>query len=525
LDCSPSAIYIKDLHGRYQFINKKFEDLSGFKKKDVISKTDFELFPESVAQNSTKDDRRVIETGTMLETEEFAPVEDRMHTFITTKSPLINEDDGKIYEICGVSKDITKRKQAEEALRESEKKYQYLVEFTDDLVWSIDIKGIHTFINRSVEQQLGYKVGEIIGSDSLQLIHPDDKDIIQKILQESADHKKGWSDLIIRWIHKDGSIRYFEGSGHPIFDVDDNLTGFNGIDRDITDRKQAEERSVNKKIKLKDTLKERIKELGCFYGVSYIIEKHNGDYKKILQGIVDLLPSALHSPEITCAKIVINNEEIKTNNYKNTRWKQVADIKIDSRTVDFIEIAYTIEMPTLDGGPFLKEEIFLLNSLAERVGNATIRIRAEEELRLEKIALESKNIALKEVLSKVQEEKEEIAMRVQANVDKIIMPIFSILEKNTSFKETHVLNLLKKNLEEVTAPFTNAISKEFLSLSPVEIQICNYIKNGFSTKDVAQLRGIAIATVNRHREHIRKKLNLTNKNINLVTYLNNFKMK
>ena len=283
--------------------------------------------------------------------------------------------------------------------------------------------------------------------------------------------------------------------------------------------------SAYKRIKLEDTLKERIKELGCFYGVSNIIEKHGSDYKKILQGIVDLLPSAWHFPEITCAKIVINNEEFKTDNYKNTRWKQVADIEIESRTVGFIEIAYTQEMPTLDEGPFLKEERLLINALAERVGSAIIRIRAEEELGLEKIALENKNIALKEVLRKVQEEKEEIAMRVQANVDKIIMPIFSILEKNTNFKETPVLNLLKKNLEEVTAPFTNAISKEFLSLSPVEIQICNYIKNGFSTKDVAQLRGIAIATVNRHREHIRKKLNLTNKNINLVTYLNNFKMK
>ena len=113
---------------------------------------------------------------------------------------------------------------------------------------------------------------------------------------------------------------------------------------------------------------------------------------------------------------------------------------------------------------------------------------------------------------------------IDTNVDKIIMPIFSILEKNANYKEASVLKLLKKNLEEVTSPFTNAISKEFVSLSPVEIQICNYIKNGFSTKDIAQLRGIAIATVSRHREHIRKKLNLKNKKINLVTYLNSFKM-
>jgi len=319
---------------------------------------------------------------------------------------------------------------------------------------------------------------------------------------------------------KIGTVEVYYQKKMPIMDEGPFLKE----ERILIDTIAYQVENAYERIKLEDTLKERIKELGCFYGVSNIIEMHGSDYKKILQGIVDLLPSAWHYPEITCAKIVMNNEEFKTDNFKNTRWKQIADIQIESRTLGFIEITYTKEMPALDEGPFLKEERFLINALAERVGKAIMRIRTEEELGIEKIALENKNIALKEVLRKVQEEKEEIAMRVQANVDKIIMPIFSILENNTNFKEAPVLNLLKKNLEEVTAPFTNAISKNFLSLSPVEIQICNYIKNGFSTKDVAQLRGIAIATVNRHREHIRKKLNLTNKNINLITYLNNFKM-
>ena len=205
-------------------------------------------------------------------------------------------------------------------------------------------------------------------------------------------------------------------------------------------------------------------------------------------------------------------------------WKQIAEIKIEHQRIGLIEIAYTKDMPVLDEGPFLKEERLLINVLAERISNAVKRIRAEEELGIEKIALENKNIALKEVLKKVHEEKMEIAKRVQANVDKIIMPIFTLLEKNANYNDASVLKLLKKNLEEVTSPFTNAISKEFVSLSPVEIQICNYIKNGFSTKDIAQLRGIAVATVSRHREHIREKLNLKNKNINLVTYLNSFKM-
>jgi DNA-binding CsgD family transcriptional regulator len=57
-------------------------------------------------------------------------------------------------------------------------------------------------------------------------------------------------------------------------------------------------------------------------------------------------------------------------------------------------------------------------------------------------------------------------------------------------------------------------------LTPVEVQTCNMIKNGLSTKEIAKLRGISPATVSRHREHIRKKLGITNKKVNLATYLN-----
>ena len=319
---------------------------------------------------------------------------------------------------------------------------------------------------------------------------------------------------------KAGRIEVYYQEKRPVMDEGPFLKE----ERILIDTIACQVGNAYKRIKLEDALKERIKELGCLYGVSNIIEKHNSDYNKILQGIVDLLPAAWQYPEITCAKIKLNREEFKTDNYKDMPWKQMAEIKIEHQIIGLIEVAYTKDMPVLDEGPFLKEERLLINALAERISNAVKRIRAEEELGIEKIALENKNIALKEVLKKVHEEKREIAKRVQANVDKIIMPIFSILEKNANYNDASVLKLLKKNLEEVTSPFTNAISKEFVSLSPVEIQICNYIKNGFSTKDIAQLRGIAVTTVSRHREHIREKLNLKNKNINLVTYLNSFKM-
>ncbi len=148
-----------------------------------------------------------------------------------------------------------------DALLESEEKYRFLVETTDDLIWSIDTDGVHTYTNKSIERLLGYTVDESNGISFFQLMHPDDKAVIWQVLQESVEQNKGWSNLIIRWIHKDGSILYLESSGSPIFDAGNNLIGFNGIDRDITERKQAEEVLQKVHENLEKSVAERTKNL------------------------------------------------------------------------------------------------------------------------------------------------------------------------------------------------------------------------------------------------------------------------
>jgi DNA-binding CsgD family transcriptional regulator len=81
------------------------------------------------------------------------------------------------------------------------------------------------------------------------------------------------------------------------------------------------------------------------------------------------------------------------------------------------------------------------------------------------------------------------------------------------------IELLQTNLEEITSPFINQLALNYHSLSPTEIVICNMIRTGLRTKEIAQTRGISEATINRHRENIRRKLNLTNQNANLATFL------
>jgi PAS domain S-box-containing protein len=136
--------------------------------------------------------------------------------------------------------DMTDRKQSERALEESEQRYRLLVESTPDWVWICDKEGNHTFSNKAIKQLLGYEVQEMLGIQAFRLIHPDDRERVQKWFQNAIKQKRGWKGTVIRWQHKDKSIRFLETIAEPIFDNNGNLTGFTGIDRDITARKRSE---------------------------------------------------------------------------------------------------------------------------------------------------------------------------------------------------------------------------------------------------------------------------------------------
>ncbi len=136
--------------------------------------------------------------------------------------------------------DITERKRAEKALRESEETLRAIIENSNDWIWSINSEGNHTYSNPAVEEILGYSPDELLGKSSLDLMHPKEKREIEVKLTQWIDEKQGWQNLVIRWQHKDGSWRWLESNAVPIFDPEGTLTGFTGVDRDITERKQIE---------------------------------------------------------------------------------------------------------------------------------------------------------------------------------------------------------------------------------------------------------------------------------------------
>lgn len=135
-----------------------------------------------------------------------------------------------------------------------------------------------------------------------------------------------------------------------------------------------------------------------------------------------------------------------------------------------------------------------------------------------KDALKEKNITLKEILTHLQEEKVKLKQEIARNVDQVLMPALNkMVDGNGSVNKAYY-DLLKNSLQEL-AYSTGGILHTYSKLSPREVEICSLIKNGATSKEIARILNISIVTVNKHRERIRKKLVISNKDINLASYL------
>lgn len=268
-------------------------------------------------------------------------------------------------------------------------------------------------------------------------------------------------------------------------------------------------------------LRERIKELDCLYNLTRLIEQNENSLEKIIQGTVDLLRASWQYPEITCAKIRFRDRSFQSSNFKASRWKQTTPIIIADQQEGMIEVYYLKKMPRLDEGPFLKEERLLIDAVSNRIARAAERINTQRQLQVERQALQDANVALHDSLVQSQKEKKMVGASIQAKIDKIITPILYALEAEMSSTQLEYLTLLKKNLNDIATPFIEGNREVMSKLSPVELQVCNMIRHGLSTKDIAKTRGISPATVNHHRESIRRKLGLTNHKVNLISHLNN----
>jgi PAS domain S-box-containing protein len=138
-------------------------------------------------------------------------------------------------------------------------------------------------------------------------------------------------------------------------------------------------------------------------------------------------------------------------------------------------------------------------------------------------SLEEVNTALKVLLEQREKEKIELKEELLVNIKKSIFPYIKKLEARRLDEDAQTYtSIIKSNLKDVISPLANTLSSKYFELTPSEIQIADLIKEGKTSKDIASMLNISPKAVSFHRGNLRKKLGLSNKKINLRTYLQSF---
>jgi two-component system sensor histidine kinase UhpB len=183
------------------------------------------------------------------------------------------------------------------------------------------------------------------------------------------------------------------------------------------------------------------------------------------------------------------------------------------------KIAYlSYQFPIIEKGlPALVGGIFV--DISERKRAEDMLKKTTEQLQIEREALERKNIALREVLSQIDAEKNALKQQIVTNVELAILPTLLRLKETSHPSQARNFEILQKELAEIVSPFLDTLKEKYAKLSPRELEVCRLIKKGMTSKEIAEALKLSALTIHKYRELIRKKLGLANSNVNLNTCL------
>ena len=230
-----------DLAGNFTFVNDAQARLLGYSKEEVIGKNYRAFTPEEKVEPVFQAYNRMYSTGKPIRgfTDEVIR-KDGSQGFAETLAFPMRNDKGEIVGFRGIRRDITERKRAEEALRNSEEKLRLISENSRDIICLHDPDHRYVYISLACKEILGYEPDELVGTNPWELVHPEDIEALQKEGQEKA--LQGMPALLSYRIRKkSGEYVWFESASQLLKDGAGNVLGFVTSSRDITGRKQAEE--------------------------------------------------------------------------------------------------------------------------------------------------------------------------------------------------------------------------------------------------------------------------------------------
>lgn len=228
-----------DLDCRHIYVNPNVEKETGIPRERFIGKTHEELgFPHELVDTVENAILRVIKTKM------HGRIEFQLPSGIWIDWLLVPEFDetGNVQAVMTSARDITERKQTEEALREAEQRFLQVTENAGELIWEVDAEGLYKYCSAAVEKILGYTPEELVGKKHFyDLFAPDAREVTKQEALTYFRNREPFRNFINKNLHKNGTIIILETAGTPILDKKGKLIGYNGTDMDVTERRLIED--------------------------------------------------------------------------------------------------------------------------------------------------------------------------------------------------------------------------------------------------------------------------------------------
>jgi len=231
-----------DEQANFTYVSPRIKDLLGYEPEELLGLNAFDLMtPEEAERVRGHFDpiaKKYLPFNQLINVNLH---KDGHEVIIESCGTPIFDEQGRFRGYQGIDRDITQRKRGEEDLRQSREKFQNILDTSSEWIWEVDLSGRHTYSNHRLFELLGYRLEEFVGQDFFRFLHEEDRQEVQAALPRLIAEKRGWNSWVLRWRHRDGSYRYLESNAKPMLDVSGEIVGYNGADRDVTERKATED--------------------------------------------------------------------------------------------------------------------------------------------------------------------------------------------------------------------------------------------------------------------------------------------